>query len=630
MNRAPVLAAIGDRSVDEAATLSFTVSATDEDGDTLTYSASGLPTGATFDAGTRTFSWTPGYDDAGAYTGVVFYVTDGEETQTETITVSVDNVNRAPVLAAIGDRSVDEGSTLNFTLSATDADGDTLTYAASNLPPGAAFDPGKREFDWTPDYDQAGAHAGIVFTVTDDGTPSRDDSETITITVGNVNRAPVLGAVGEKTVNEGTTLAFTVSATDDDGDTLTYSASNLPAGAAFDPATRAFSWTPGFAQAATYEGVVFTVNDGTDADSESISIKVYNVNRPPVLAAIGDRSVGERATLSFTLSATDADGETLGYTTSELPTGATFDADTRTFSWTPAQGQAGTYAGLVFSVTDGIDTDSETITITVRKSGPTDFNGDGQADILWHHQTTGELYTWMLDGTVTTGGSYLTPKSFADTKWQIRGLADFSGDGKVDVLWHHQATGDLYVWTLDGTVTTGGSYLTPKSFADTQWQIRAVGDFDGDGKPDILWHHQATGELYVWFMNGFAVKGGSYLTPKSFADTQWQIRGLADWNGDGKLDLLWHHQTTGELYVWTLDGTVTVGGSYLTPKAFADTSWKIVKVSDFDGDGKPDLLWQNQLSGDLYVWFLDGTVVTRGSYLTPKGFTDRNWKVVPQ
>ena len=117
---------------------------------------------------------------------------------------------------------------------------------------------------------------------------------------------------------------------------------------------------------------------------------------------------------------------------------------------------------------------------------------------------------------------------------------------------------------------------------------------------------------------------------ESFADTRWQIRGLADFNGDGKLDILWHHQTNGELYVWYLDGAVTTGGSYLTPKAFADTQWKIVKLADFDADGKQDLLWHHQASGELYVWFLDGTVVKGGGYLTPKSFSDTNWKVVPQ
>ena len=261
---------------------------------------------------------------------------------------------------------------------------------------------------------------------------------------------------------------------------------------------------------------------------------------------------------------------------------------------------------------------------------PIEFNGDGKPDLLWHHQVTGDLYTWLMNGTVAAAGSYLTPSRFADTRWQIRGLADFNGDGKTDVLWHHQVTGDLYVWMLNGTVTTNGAYLNPSSFADTRWQIRGVVDLNGDGQADLLWHHQVTGDLYVWFMGGTVVTSGSYLTPSRFADTRWQIRGVVDLDADGRPDVLWHHQATGELYVWFMSGTVVTSGSYLTPSRFADTGWKIVATPDLDADGRPDLLWHHQGTGDLYVWFLDGTVTRAGSYLTPSRFADTSWKIVPR
>ena len=79
----------------------------------------------------------------------------------------------------------------------------------------------------------------------DDGVPPLQDSETITITVNEVNLAPVLGAIGDQTVDEASTLTFTATATDADlpANALTFSLSGAPAGA-FDPATGAFSWTP--------------------------------------------------------------------------------------------------------------------------------------------------------------------------------------------------------------------------------------------------------------------------------------------------------------------------------------------------------------------------------------------------
>jgi hypothetical protein len=259
-----------------------------------------------------------------------------------------------------------------------------------------------------------------------------------------------------------------------------------------------------------------------------------------------------------------------------------------------------------------------------------DLSGDGHPDLLWQHEVAGTLYSWRLEGTVTTAGSYLTPSSVADTNWQVRALADFDGDGQLDVLWHHQASGEVYVWLLDRMVATAGGYLTDRAIVDPGWQIQGAGDFNGDGWPDLLWRHQITGDLYAWFLNRGAMVGGSYLTPSRFTDANWQIRGVADFDKDGKPDILWHHQGSGDLYVWGMTGAVVTGGFYLTPSRVADTQWKIVEVADFDKDGKQDLLWHHQGNGDLYVWFLDGTAVTGGSYLTPSRFADANWMVVPR
>jgi hypothetical protein len=186
-------------------------------------------------------------------------------------------VNQPPVLQPIGSKSVQEGALLEFTVTATDPDGDNLTYGAGNLPPGAVFDPATRVFSWTPGLDQSGAYVDVLFSVTDDGAPSMNDSEAITITVGDVNRPPVLDPIGSKSVQEGALLEFTVTATDPDGDNLTYGAGNLPPGAVFDPATQVFSWTPDPGQAATYPDILFTVSDDgapVMEDSEAVEIVV--------------------------------------------------------------------------------------------------------------------------------------------------------------------------------------------------------------------------------------------------------------------------------------------------------------------------------------------------------------------
>ena len=100
----------------------------------------------------------------------------------------------------------------------------------------------------------------MLFTVTDNGTPPTSDSETVTITVGNVNRPPVLSLIGSRSIGETQILTFALTATDPDGDSLSYSAGNLPTGASFNPTTRTFTWTPGYGAAGNYS-VLFTVTD---------------------------------------------------------------------------------------------------------------------------------------------------------------------------------------------------------------------------------------------------------------------------------------------------------------------------------------------------------------------------------
>jgi hypothetical protein len=273
VNRAPVLDLIGDKNVGEGQTLTFTISASDLDDDPLTYSASNLPSGASFDPTTRTFSWTPSYDQVGTYPNVHFEVSDGHLTDFEDITITVNDVNRAPVLNPIGDKTVDEGQTLTFTISASDLDDDPLTYSASNLPGGASFDPATKTFSWTSSYDQVGTYPNVHFEVSDG---HLTDFEDITITVND----PVLNPIGDKTVDEGQTLTFTISASDLDDDSLTYSASNLPSGASFNPATKTFSWTPNYNQAETYPNVHFEVSDGHLTDFEDITITVNNAYPP--------------------------------------------------------------------------------------------------------------------------------------------------------------------------------------------------------------------------------------------------------------------------------------------------------------------------------------------------------------
>jgi PKD repeat protein len=179
--------------IDEGEESAFSVLATDQDNDQITFEATGLPAGASFDAITGQFSWTP--SDAGVYDGITFTVSDGELTDAKEVTITVKDVakNNPPILDPIGEKEIDEGQLLQFTVSASDPDRDALTYHVENLPAGATFN--DATFSWNPGFDQAGTYQDIKFVVTDGAAA---DSENITIVVADIlwdDKAPLVGEV---------------------------------------------------------------------------------------------------------------------------------------------------------------------------------------------------------------------------------------------------------------------------------------------------------------------------------------------------------------------------------------------------------------------------------------------------
>ena len=240
----------------------------------------------------------------GSHAVVTVTVTDdgtGNLVDSETFTITVGDVNVAPVLGAIGDQSVNELVNLSFTATATDSDlpADNLTFSldAASLALGMTIDANTGVFSWTPTEGQGGLTPSVTVTVTDDGTGNLVDSETFTITVSDVNVAPVLGAIGDQSVNELVNLSFTATATDTDlpADNLTFSldAASLALGMTIDANTGVFSWTPTEGQGGLTPSVTITVTDdgtGNLVDSETFTITVGDVNVAPVLGAIGDQS----------------------------------------------------------------------------------------------------------------------------------------------------------------------------------------------------------------------------------------------------------------------------------------------------------------------------------------------------
>lgn len=247
-----------------------------------------------------------------------------------------------------------------------------------------------------------------------------------------------------------------------------------------------------------------------------------------------------------------------------------------------------------------------------------DFNGDGKPDLLFAHSKARALYTWFMDGSRTVGGGYLSPDE-TPLGWVVAAVDDFNGDRKSDMIIQHTSTGQVRLWAMDGVTRIDDVMLLP---GGTAWRVAASADLNADGKADLLWRLPATGEIYAWLMNGPNVAQEGLLTP-SAVDPRWRIAGTADLNGDRYSDILWQHDNTGELVVWYMSGlSATASGNLNPPKV--QSQWRIRALADFDGDGKADIVWQHD-KGDQVMWFMDGINLLRMEFLAP---VETVWQMV--
>ncbi len=232
--------------------------------------------------------------------------------------------------------------------------------------------------------------------------------------------------------------------------------------------------------------------------------------------------------------------------------------------------------------------------------GSGDFDGDGKADILWQNDS-GQAAIWTMNGLTQTGGA--TVGGNPGASWHVKAAADFNGDGKADILWQND-NGQAAIWTMNGLTQTGGA--TVGGNPGPTWHVVAAADFDGDGKADILWQND-NGQVAIWTMNGLTQIGGA--TVGGNPGPSWHVKAAADFNGDGKADILWQNDN-GQAAIWLMNGLTQIGGAQVGGNP--GPTWHIVGAGDYNGDGKADILWQND-SGQAAIWTMDGLTQIGGS-----------------
>jgi hypothetical protein len=253
-----------------------------------------------------------------------------------------------------------------------------------------------------------------------------------------------------------------------------------------------------------------------------------------------------------------------------------------------------------------------------------DADSDNLPDLLLEVEPSpGQVEVWGMRRTVRRAN--LVTSSPGTTAFD-----DFDRDFENDLLYRDPTTLIPYIFFRTSGQGPWGWNIADAPTLPANWVVAATADFNADGAADILWRNTTSQKLVIWTMNGYHKIGNIVPVPDAAADANWDVVGAQDVNRDGRVDLLFYNNTSGNVVVWYMDANVQrITGGFTTPPSAGSSAWKVVASGDFGrgtGAERPavtggiDLIWQNQVSSKLVVWHMNGAAErTSGGFLTPDG-----------